>query len=69
MDRPTKLERAFQLARSGKVRSISEIQLALKREGFGALDGAGPSLSRQLRKILSSVDQEKPPEEVAADGG
>jgi hypothetical protein len=66
MDRPTTLERAFQLARSGKVKTVEEIRSALKREGFGRLDGAGPSLTRQLRKILLSNDRETPSERKSA---
>ena len=37
MDRPTTLERAFQLAHSGKIRTVQEIGSALKREGLPTL--------------------------------
>jgi hypothetical protein len=50
--RPTTLERAFELATSGKVDSIDAIRLILKLEGYDDLQFAGPHLVRQLRVAI-----------------
>lgn len=45
------LERAFQLAESGRAQSVKEIRVLLAREGYSALDLlalSGPTLTRQL---------------------
>ena len=46
------VERAFQLARTGQYRTVEGIVRALSAEGYmvGAL--AGPSLRKQLNKLL-----------------
>jgi len=51
--RPTTLERAFLLAASGSVDSMSEIKLALKAEGYTE-DGQlyGPTIAKQLSKLI-----------------
>jgi hypothetical protein len=61
------LERAFQLARSGQAATITDIKKRLKREGYEekAVDG-GPSLARQLRKLIREVSQRKDGSIVAA---
>jgi hypothetical protein len=50
------LERAFQLAKSGRVSSISEIRKKLAHEGYNEriLD-AGPTLSTQLRGLIEAA--------------
>jgi hypothetical protein len=47
------LERAFQLARSGRVGDVMDIKAQLKREGYDDryVDG-GPSLTLQLRNLI-----------------
>jgi hypothetical protein len=47
------LERAFQLAKSGRVAGIPDIRAKLRREGYDerAVDG-GPSLTAQLKGII-----------------
>lgn len=47
------VERAYQLARSGRCRSVGDIRAELKREGLGAVDShlAGPSLRRELSRL------------------
>jgi hypothetical protein len=52
---PTALERAFELARSGKYQGTSEIRAQLKAEGFNANQLEGPSLLRQLREICTAA--------------
>lgn len=49
--RPTTLERAFALARTGDYASIAEIRAQLKAEGYAAQQLEGPSLLRQLREL------------------
>ena len=46
------LERAFELARSGEARTVSEIKKKLKSEGYSLADFVGRQLSRQLRAII-----------------
>jgi hypothetical protein len=47
------LERAFELARSGRVVSVTDIKARLKWEGYDDqyVDG-GPSLNLQLRNLI-----------------
>jgi hypothetical protein len=54
------LERAFQLARSGKAATIADIKKRLKQEGYEekAVEG-GPSLARQLRKLITEAGERK----------
>lgn len=51
------LERAFDLARSGRFASVNDIRLALKRERFENVEAhlAGPSLARQLRGLCAAA--------------
>jgi hypothetical protein len=51
----TSLERAFQLARSGKCKTTADIQLQLKAEGYSAAQVImiGPTLMRQLRAVIN----------------
>jgi hypothetical protein len=57
--RPSALERAFELARSGRVASIETIKLILKREGYDGAQLAGPHLIRQLRLLIYSTRTER----------
>lgn len=55
-DRPSTVERAFQLARSGDCRGVPDIISTLKRERHDAVDAhlAGPSIKRDLRRICEA---------------
>jgi hypothetical protein len=53
--RPTTLERAFDLARSGQFGSVQEIKKKLRAEGFYADQITGPSLSKQLTALLRNA--------------
>ena len=55
--RPTTVERAFQLARSGGHCGIHEIAVALKRERHDAVDAhlAGPSIRKDLKRVWESA--------------
>ena len=51
--RPTTLERAYELAREGRCRTVSDIKQALSAEGFDRIQDSlyGPTLSAALRKL------------------
>ena len=53
--RMTALERAFQLARSGKMSGITEIVRSLKRDGYSTDQVQGPALIRQLTALIRSA--------------
>jgi len=57
MDMPSTLERAFDLARSGRFASVSDIRLALKRERFDQVEAhlAGSAIARQLRGLCDAA--------------
>jgi hypothetical protein len=52
---PTSLERAFELAKSGRFASIGEIKQQLKTEGFSLSQLVGPSLMKQLSALLRTA--------------
>jgi hypothetical protein len=54
--RPTGVERAFILAASGRVRSVSEVRAALRSEGYPE-DGqlSGTTISKQLAKLIAAA--------------
>ena len=54
-NRPTALERAFELARSGECAGVSEVKARLRAEGFGPEQITGPALSRQLRELCTAA--------------
>ncbi|MEJ5979497.1 hypothetical protein WG901_22780 [Novosphingobium sp. PS1R-30] len=49
------IARAFELAREGKCRTVTEIRKVLQREGYANLEShfSGRSLSRQLGELIS----------------
>ena len=53
------LERAFQLAQSGMVRSIDDIRVRLRKEGYSTSQLTGRTLIKQLRAIINSVQTER----------
>jgi len=49
------IQRAFELAQSGKLESITDLRKTLRREGFSHLDVVEttfPSVSKQIRDML-----------------
>ncbi|HEV7277170.1 MAG TPA: hypothetical protein VGN80_12860 [Devosiaceae bacterium] len=50
----TSLERAFDLARSGDCRSVTEIRTRLKSEGYNESDITGGALLKQLRALIEA---------------
>jgi hypothetical protein len=63
MFRPSTLERAFELARSGNYTGLGKIRDALQAEGYtlSQLDGA-PSLRNQLSRLCADAQKAKNPE-------
>jgi hypothetical protein len=53
--RMTALERAFQLAKSGRVATLSDIITSLKRDGYSADQIDGPLLKRQLTDLIKAA--------------
>ena len=52
------VERAFELARTGKFRSIEKIRACLRREGYSAELVVGKYLSAQLNDLMRQADPE-----------
>jgi hypothetical protein len=50
----TALERAFQLAESGRVAGVTDIVSTLKHEGYRIDQVQGPQLLAQLRKLIGA---------------
>jgi hypothetical protein len=53
-DRPGIIERAFQVAKSGKVGNIKELRLQLAEEGYSNVTSAltGRSLAQQISRMI-----------------
>ncbi|SDH21767.1 hypothetical protein [Pelagibacterium luteolum] len=49
----TALERAFELAKSGRYQTNSEIKKVLKSEGYSTAQVTGTVLMRQLRELMA----------------
>jgi hypothetical protein len=54
----TALERAFQLARSGRVAGLTDIVSSLKRDGYSTNQIEGPVLKRQLADLIKAARKE-----------
>ena len=54
------LERAFQLARSGRVRDLEEIRMTLRREGYDIGQLQGLQLRSQLKKLINEARSSGP---------
>lgn len=51
----TALERAFELARSGRYPTVAHIRRAISAEGYSQGQIEGRELSRQLRELIAAV--------------
>lgn len=51
----TPLERAFELARSGRFQNVSAIKAELSAEGYSVAQITGPMLMRQIRQLLKAA--------------
>lgn len=70
---PTTIERAYELARSGTCTNITDIEKALKREGFSSVEAHlhGSSIRSGLRQLCAEARKRRgsPAEDAApADG-
>ncbi len=67
MERPSTIERAFELARSGSCRSVDEIRMRLKRDRFDSVDAHlhGQTTVGQLRALCRAARQPAASEDVA----
>jgi hypothetical protein len=54
IERPTAVERAFELARSARCLTTTDIRKKLKEEGHSLEAIAGPALLKQLTAILQA---------------
>lgn len=61
--RRTCIERAFDLAQSGKYDKAADIRETLKREGYNIAQIQGPAMQKQIRNLILSA---KRPSEVGA---
>lgn len=57
----TPLERAFELARSGRYQTVSEVKRAVAAEGYAISQFDGPLLLRQLNEIIHAEGAKKEP--------
>lgn len=48
----TALERAFELAKSGRYQTVADVRRAVSSEGYAQQQISGPALARQLRKLI-----------------
>lgn len=53
----TVLERAFEIARSGRVSTMTELRLILKAERFTLTQVSGPFLTRQLTTLMREANR------------
>jgi hypothetical protein len=58
--RPTALERAFELAKSGQCATVEEIKKKLKAEGLPAGQLTGKTLTKQLRELIKVAREQAP---------
>jgi hypothetical protein len=54
------VERAFQLARSGRFARVLDIKAQLVREGYYAYQIIGPTLRKQLAQEMQAARQRSP---------
>jgi len=60
--RPTALERAFDLARSGECATVQDVRQRLKADGYSDAQVSGPMLTKQLRELCNAAAPAKEPE-------
>jgi hypothetical protein len=51
------LERAFELAKSGAVKSVADLRAKVSREGYSASQLDGAALGRQLRNLINKANE------------
>jgi hypothetical protein len=55
--RATALERAFEMARSGKFATVADIKKQLNVEGFSVAQVTGRILQKQLKELIRASQQ------------
>ena len=62
-NRPSVVERAFQIAKSGKVANIAALRAQLSEEGYGNASQAlaGRSLANQLTRMITDARTPRTP--------
>lgn len=50
----TALERAFELAKSGKFANVTEVKSVVAKEGYPMNQMEGPALAKQLRALIKA---------------
>lgn len=62
-NRPTIIERAFELAGSGKVESLASLRRQLTKEGFSSVSAhiQGAALTKQLNAMIRALHPITPP--------
>jgi hypothetical protein len=57
------IERAFELARSGRCHNVAEVSAKLKQERYESVEAhlAGPSIRKELRRICAEASRNEPP--------
>lgn len=50
----TALERAFELAKSGKFANVTEVKSVVAKEGYPTNQMEGPALVKQLRALIKA---------------
>jgi hypothetical protein len=65
--RMTGLERAFDLARSGRFTTLDEVVKLLRKEGYSVDQIEGPLLRRQLTQLIRAAC-ERPPAQKHSEG-
>ena len=53
----TTLERAFEMARSGRFKDVPSLKIAISREGYAASQISGRILLKQLRDAIQGARQ------------
>jgi hypothetical protein len=55
--RPNLIERAFALASTGEYATVTEIRMALRKEGYEAVEPqlVGPHMRKQLRRLMEDA--------------
>ena len=63
------IERAYELARSGRCHSVAEVSSRLKQERYDSVEAhlAGPSIRRELRRLCSEASRGSRPEAPASE--
>jgi hypothetical protein len=59
-DRPTDLERAFELARSGRCGRIEDVRTQMRKEGYSSHRITGRTLIRQLQALMQAAGKPGP---------